>query len=181
VGPENDDEKLVYVGERRKKKADPKDAINLTPMIVVIVLGIMAVIVVIVMSWQFRRADLQKIDFLEKRGAMIVEKLDHIHLANVYRDRLKMSGIKLLRSDDSVTISATLSYSGDLPIADVFIEVYFLDGSGKIISHETYRSVSDEGQLLTAGGKRTVLFTMPVPSADVKDIRPVIMGISRGE
>jgi len=181
VGPENDDEKLVYVGERRKKKADPKDAINLTPMIVVIVLGILAVIVVIVMSWQFRRADLQKIDFLEKRGAMIVEKLDRIHLANVYRDRLQMSDIKLVRSDDSVTISTNLVYSGDLPVADVFIEVYFLDGSGKIISHETHRSVPDEGQLLTAGGRRTVLFTMPVPSDDVKDIRPVITGISPGK
>lgn len=179
--PETEDEKVVYIGERRKKKADPKDAVNVAPMILVVILSAVIIITVMFMAYRIHKADLAKIDFLDKRGILAAEMLDRIHTANALRGRLAMQNLKISRADNSVTIAGDIVYAGKPPVSDIFIEVYFLDGREQIISHETYRSLRGEGPSLSTNETRGFHFTMPFPAEDVKDVRPVITGISFDE
>jgi len=174
----SDKEQVVYVGERRKKKADTAEAVNMTPFIVIIIICIIALAVSIFLGYRDHRSNREKISFFEKQAHMVVDKLERMNTANVYRDHLKLDRIKITRSADSVKVSGLILNTGSLPISDIGITLYFLDGQGRIVSHESYLSVPPNGTPLQSNSTRSFDLSLPVSEDTPAMIRPVITEIT---
>ncbi len=181
----NDDgEKVVHVFERRQQKTDPKDAFNATPFLIIIVLCIVALVVSIGVGYIYHRSDLkeisslnEKILFLEKRADMLMEKLDRFHVANSYRDNLRLTGVKIKRFDNELTLSGKVYNAGHRTVVETGITVYFLDEKEIIIDREYIASKSPDGSALKTGQTRKFSYTIQTPPYEPKGIQAVITDI----
>jgi hypothetical protein len=181
---QNDEEKVIHVFERRRQKMDPKDAFNATPFLAIIVLCIVALIVSIVVGYVYHRADIkenarlnEKILFLEKRADMLMDKLDRAHAANAYRDHVRLTGMKIKRSDNELTMSGEIYNTGRKQVAEIVITIYMLDGQGTIIDHHSFTYRSQDRSPLKTNKKRAFSYSMQSPPIGVKEVSAVITDI----
>jgi hypothetical protein len=177
----NEEDKVMHIFERRKQKMDPKDAFNATPFLIIIALCIGALIASIVIGYIYHRSDLAKISslnekfgFMERKADLLQGKLDHTDTINSYRDNLKLTGLKINGSDNTLTISGWVHNAGHWRVGDIGITVYFLDDEDKIIGRESFTSKPSEGLPLTMNRKRKFVFTVSDPPDSAKETSVVI-------
>ncbi|HDL21098.1 MAG TPA: hypothetical protein ENH30_07460, partial [Nitrospirae bacterium] len=170
------DEMVVHLFERRKQKMNPEDAFNITPFLIIIVFCVIAVFASIVIGYIVHKSDLKKISFInekmrfiEKRSYILMGKLNQTITADSYRDSLKLTGVRIKKSGNTLTISGGIKNVGHRQVSDIEITVYFLDDRDKIISHESFTSMSPDGLPLAKNRKRNFIFTVPGPPNNTKE------------
>lgn len=180
----SDDEKVIHVFERRRQKMDPKDAFNATPFFVIIFLCFIALIASIVIGYLYHRADMkentrldEKILFLEKRADMLMDKLDRMHSANAYGDHIRLTDIKISRSENELIMSGEVHNTGRKQVAEIVITLYMLDDRETIIDYHSFTYRSPDGSSINTRKKGSFLYSMKSPPLEVKDVRAFITDV----
>ncbi|UCG78550.1 MAG: hypothetical protein JSV21_01580 [Nitrospirota bacterium] len=144
----NDDEKIVHVFERRSQKMDPGEAFNLTPFIITIVACVVIAVVSIVVGYAVNKVKQQKIiymeekiGFLEKRTALLQEKADIADMVLSYSGKLRISDIKIKRSEKGTNVLGVIQNTGKRQISDLEVTVYFLDNKDTFVGSKTITDV----------------------------------------
>ncbi len=180
----NGEEKVVHVFERRQQKMDPKDAFNATPFLIIIMVCSVALVVSIVTGYIYHRSGLKEISslnekvlFVEKRADMLIEKLDRSHAANSHRDKITLTGVKIKRSDEKLTISGEVYNAGYRAVVETGITVYFMDDKETILGREFFALKSPDGSSLKTNRTRKFSYTIQTPPYEAKEIQAVITDI----